>query len=119
MPEIPQRPGVRPVRRPARPTPPEVERRTAGRPPAAADDRFFRHLVRRWRKGSTAGPRDARLRLMKDEAYRFSGLPRRAEDVGRKFSEVLNERPAAIRVLGSAFELSHLPNRAELRLKDL
>jgi signal transduction histidine kinase len=31
----------------------------------------------------------------------------------------LQERPPAIRVLASAFELSHLPNRAELRLKDL
>src|SRR5262249_57080509 len=36
-----------------------------------------------------------------------------------KFAEVLNERPAALRVRGSGFKLSHLPNRAELRLKDL
>jgi signal transduction histidine kinase len=32
---------------------------------------------------------------------------------------VLRDRPAVIRLLASAFELSHLPNRAELRLKDL
>src|SRR5262249_41379098 len=40
-------------------------------------------------------------------------------DVGRPFAEVLRDRPAVIRVLASAFELSHLPNRAELRLTDL
>src|SRR5262249_59650582 len=69
MPEIPQRPGVRPVRRPARPTPPEVERRTAGRPPAAADDRFFRHLVSSMRNGVIAVHRDGTLALMHTEAY--------------------------------------------------
>ena len=31
----------------------------------------------------------------------------------------MQERPAVIRVLAGAFEMSHLPNRAELRLKDL
>jgi signal transduction histidine kinase len=89
------------------------------RPPAAADDPFFRHLVRSMRNGVIAIHRDGSLALMNDEAYRIFGLTRRGEDVGRKFSEVLQERPAAIRVLASAFELSHLPNRAELRLKDL
>ncbi len=89
------------------------------RPPAAADDRFFRHLVRSMRNGVIAIHRDGSLALMNDEAYRIFGLTRRAEDVGRKFSEVLQERPTAIRVLASAFELSHLPNRAELRLRDL
>jgi len=71
------------------------------------------------RNGVIALHRDGSLALMNDEAYRIFGLTRRAEDVGRKFSEVLEERPAAIRVLAGAFELSHLPNRAELRLKDL
>ena len=32
---------------------------------------------------------------------------------------MLRERPDVVRVLSGAFELSHLPNRAELRLKDL
>src|SRR5207237_7486909 len=32
---------------------------------------------------------------------------------------VLRSRPDIIRVLASAFELSHLPNRVELRLKDV
>jgi two-component system, NtrC family, sensor histidine kinase AtoS len=120
MPETPQRPGVHPVRRPARPKPePSFDRRAVGRPPAAADDRFFRHLVSSMRNGVIAVHRDGSLALMNDEAYRIFGLTRRAEDIGRKYPEVLQERPAAIRVLASAFELSHLPNRAELRLKDL
>src|SRR5439155_6580203 len=37
--------------------------------------------------------------------------------VGRPFIEVLAKHPDIIRVLHSAFELSHLPNRAELRLR--
>jgi signal transduction histidine kinase len=119
MPETPQRPGVRPVRRPPRPAAPVTERRAVTRPPAAADDRFFRDLVSSMRNGVIAIHRDGSLALMNDEAYRIFSLTRQVEDVGRKFSEVLHERPAAIRVLASAFELSHLPNRAELRLKDL
>src|SRR5215470_4618824 len=120
MPETPQRPGVRPVRRPARPKPaPVLDRRAVSRPPAAADDRFFRHLVSSMRNGVIAVHRDGSLALMNDEAYRIFGLTRRPEDIGRKFHELLQDRPAAIRVLASAFELSHLPNRAELRLKDL
>jgi signal transduction histidine kinase len=110
------------LRRSARPTPSPVEpveRRIVVRPPASADDRFFRHLVSSMRNGVLAVHRDGSLALMNDEAYRIFSLIRRPEDIGRKFSEVLQSRPAAIRVLGSAFELSHLPNRAELRLKDL
>jgi PAS domain S-box-containing protein len=119
MPDTPQRPGVRPVRRPAQPGPLAADRRASTRPPAAADDPFFRHLVSSMRNGVIAFHRDGNLALMNDEAYRIFGLTRRTEDVGRKFSEVLQDRPAVIRVLASAFELSHLPNRAELRLKDL
>jgi signal transduction histidine kinase len=71
------------------------------------------------RNGVIAVHRDGSLALMNEEAYRSFGLARGDGDVGRPFSEVLRERPAVIRVLTSAFELSHLPNRAELRLKDL
>ena len=41
----------------------------------------------------------------------------RRQIVGRHFSKVLAKHPDMVRVLHSAFELSHLPNRAELRLK--
>src|SRR5213079_3174966 len=54
-----------------------------------------------------------------DEAYRMFGLTRSADDVGRPFADVLRTVPPIIRVLWGAFELSHLPNRAELRLKEL
>ena len=71
------------------------------------------------RNGVIAFRRDGTLALMNDEAYRIFALTRQASDLGRPFVDVLRERPAIIRVLSSAFELSHLPNRAELRLKDL
>jgi len=56
---------------------------------------------------------------MNDEAYRIFALEPKRADLGSPFAEVLRERPAIIRVLSGAFELSHLPNRAELRLNDL
>jgi signal transduction histidine kinase len=118
MPDTPQRPDFRPPRRAARPAAaPASQRRT--RPAIAADDVFFRHLVKSMRNGVLAFHRDGRLALMNDEAYRIFGIERGDGDVGRKYAEVLRQRPAAIRVLTGAFELSHLPNRAELRLKDL
>jgi signal transduction histidine kinase len=118
MPDTPQRPGFRPPRRPARPAAALASQRRT-RPAIAADDVFFRHLVKSMRNGVLAFHRDGRLALMNDEAYRIFGITREDGDVGRKYAEVLRQRPAAIRVLTGAFELSHLPNRAELRLKDL
>jgi len=97
---------------------PRPERRVAPRIPSP-DDRFFRHIVDSLRNGVIAFRRDGTLALMNDEAYRIFGLTRHPADIGRPFVDVLRERPAIIRVLSSAFELSHLPNRAELRLKDL
>jgi two-component system sensor histidine kinase AtoS len=86
---------------------------------ADPDDRFFRHLVGSMRNGVITIHRDGALALINDEAYRIFGVTRGEHDVGRPFADVLRERPTVIRVLASAFELSHLPNRAELRLKDL
>jgi signal transduction histidine kinase len=71
------------------------------------------------RNGVIAFRRDGTLVLMNDEAYRIFALTRQPGDLGHSFAEVLRDRPAVIRVLTGAFELSHLPNRAELRLKDL
>ena len=96
-----------------------VERRRVARSGPAPDDRFFRYLVTSMRNGVIAVRRDGTLALMNDEAYRIFALTRRPGDIGRPFSDVLREWPAIIRVLSSAFELSHLPNRAELRLKDV
>jgi signal transduction histidine kinase len=71
------------------------------------------------RNGVIAFRRDGTLALMNDEAYRIFGLAPSEGDVGRPFADVLRERQEIIRVLSGAFELSHLPNRAELRLKEL
>ena len=71
------------------------------------------------RHGVLAFRRDGTVALMNDEAYRIFGLTPSSTDVGMPFADVLRECPEIIRVLAGAFELSHLPNRAELRLKDL
>jgi nitrogen-specific signal transduction histidine kinase len=91
----------------------------AGPSAVTAEDPFFRHIVGSLRNGVIAFHRDGVLALMNDEAYRIFALTRRVGDIGRPFTDVLQERSAVIRVLSGAFEMSHLPNRAELRLKDL
>src|SRR5262245_18411444 len=97
-----------------------TERRKVPRTGPAPDDRFFRYLVTSMRNGVIAVRRDGTIALMNDEAYRIFGLKKSpGGDLGRPFSEVLRDLPPAIRVLSSAFELSHLPSRAELRLHDL
>jgi signal transduction histidine kinase len=71
------------------------------------------------RNGVIAVRRDGTLALMNDEAYRMFALTPSPSDIGRPFADVLSDRPEIIRVLSGAFELSHLPNRAELRLEQL
>jgi PAS domain S-box-containing protein len=80
-------------------------------------DRFFRRLVCSMRNGVLAITRDGSVAEMNTEAYRIFQLKRTPSAVGRPFSEVLAKHPDVVRVLNSAFELRHLPNRAELRLK--
>ncbi|MBI3400264.1 MAG: PAS domain-containing protein [Acidobacteria bacterium] len=118
MSNIPKRSDGRRPRRPISPARARA-RRPAAQRDAAPDDRFFRQIVGNMRNGVIAIHRDGTVALMNDEAYRIFGLTRRAGDIGRPFSHVLRERPAIIRVLSAAFELSHLPNRAELRMRDL
>src|SRR5438874_11729201 len=115
MPEMPQRSDVRAGRR----TAPSPAKRVVPRSTGAPDDRFFRHIVSSMRNGVIAVRRDGSLALMNDEGYRIFSLTRGADDMGRPFVEVLRSRPDVARVLASAFELSHLPNRAELRLRDV
>ena len=94
-------------------------RRTATGRGSVPHDRFFRHIVDSMRNGVIALRRDRTVALMNDEAYRIFALVRRPEDIGQPFTEVLRERPDAVRALAGAFEMSHLPNRAEVRLKDI
>src|SRR5262249_31336843 len=104
-------------RRPGVPTPTPVQ--AVPRRSPAPDDRFFRHIVDSMRNGVIAIRRDGSLALMNDEAYRIFALSRGADDLGRPFTEVLGERPDIVRVLSGSFEMETLPNRAELRLRDL
>ena len=69
------------------------------------------------RNGVLAITRDGLVAEMNTEAQRIFQLKRSQNFVGRHFAEVLAKHPDVVRVLHSAFELSHLPNRAELRLK--
>jgi signal transduction histidine kinase len=81
-----------------------------------SDHRFFRDLVFGMQNGVLAITREGRIAMMNDVAYRILGLQPGTADVGRPFSAVLGSSEIT-RILGSVFELNHLPNRAELRLR--
>jgi signal transduction histidine kinase len=74
-------------------------------------------MVWNLRNGVVGVTRDGRIAVMNEIAYRVLGLKARPSDIGRPISEVLKDVPDVLRIVGSAFEVSHLPNRAELRLK--
>jgi signal transduction histidine kinase len=69
------------------------------------------------RNGVLAVTRDGRLAAMNQVAYRILDLDPRDDDVGRPFADVLRPQQDVVRILTGAFELAHLANRAELRLK--
>lgn len=85
--------------------------------PSRLTDVFFRHMVGNMRNGVLAIARDGGVVLVNDEACRLFSLPAGATLVGQPFGEVLHNHPDIVRVLGGAFEMAALPNRAELRLK--
>src|SRR4029078_13712946 len=85
--------------------------------PQVVPDGFYRDMVWNLRNGVVAVTRDGRGAAMNALAYRILGLKPRAKDIGRHFSEVLKDAPDVLRMVASAFDLSHLPNRAEMRLK--
>ncbi len=80
-------------------------------------DAFFRQMVTGMRNGVIAITRDGRLAVINDEAYRVFGITRNPDDIGQPAATVLKPHPEVIRTLAAAFELHHLPNRAEMRLK--
>jgi two-component system sensor histidine kinase AtoS len=84
---------------------------------AEVSDQFFRQIVANMRNGVIAVTTAGRLAFANDAAYATLDLQPHAEHAGMSFAEVFRERPDIVRVLASAFELTHLPNRAELRLK--
>jgi nitrogen-specific signal transduction histidine kinase len=99
---------------PKRPRP-----RGGRRQPPGEENRLFRHIVSSMRNGVLAVHRNGTLALMNDEAYRIFSMSANPDDIGRPFTDVLRTRADVVRVLTAAFELNHLPNRAELRLKEL
>jgi signal transduction histidine kinase len=84
---------------------------------SVVDDAFCRHLVSGMRNGVLAITRDARLALVNSEAYRIFGVTPQPADLGQPLAQVLTDHPDVVRVLTSAFELHHLPNRVEMRLR--
>jgi signal transduction histidine kinase len=103
-PRVPRRPV--PAMGAARPEPADV-----------STDAFFRHIVSGMRNGVLAVTRDCRVALINDEAYRIFGIPETADAVGQQVSTLLRDHPDVVRVLVGAFDLHHLPNRVEMRLK--
>jgi signal transduction histidine kinase len=96
-----------------------TRKKRAGPRSKGPDDRFFRHIVSSMANGVLAVRRDGALALMNLEAYRIFALTPDPEDIGRPFADVLGARADVVRLLTAVFELTHLPNRLELRLKDL
>ena len=113
---MPRRPEVRARQRPVSPAPAPTRLAHRGQAPG---DRFFRHIVNSMRNGVIAIHRDGTVALVNGEAHRIFSLTREPHNVGRPFSEVFGDWPDVVRALSGAFELTTLPNRAELRLKDV
>ena len=81
------------------------------------DDAFFRQIVAGMRNGVLAVTSDGRLALINDEAYRIFGIEPQATDLGQPVATVLKAHSDVVRVLSGVFDLHHLPNRVEMRLK--
>jgi signal transduction histidine kinase len=74
-------------------------------------------MVANMRNGVLAIDRTGHLVLINDEACRAFGLPADHDYLGQRYGDVLRQHPDIVRVLGGAFEVAALPNRAEIRLK--
>jgi two-component system nitrogen regulation sensor histidine kinase GlnL len=111
----PRRPASVSTRRAAKGPVAVAKKRASENGPVA--DGFYRDLVWNLRNGVLAVTRGGDIAVMNEVAYRILGLQPRTTDIGRPFAEVLRHVPDVTRILAGAFELSHLPNRAELRLK--
>ena len=99
---------------------------TANRDPAphaftvssfGTEEPFCRDLVLSMRNGVVAIRADGSIAVINEVAYRILGLTPGPNHVGRSFADVLGAGHEFTQILASAYELSHLPNRAELRLQ--
>src|SRR5690349_5873870 len=84
---------------------------------APVPETFYRDLVWNLRNGVLAVTQDGRIAVMNEVAYRIFGLTPKPTDIGKPYTEILRDLPDVTRIVSGAFELSHLPNRAELRLR--
>lgn len=107
---------------PARPAGRQPARRPRGRSTARdgglIPERFYHDLVWNLRNGVIAVTREGQIAVMNDIAYRILGLTAQPDDIGRPYAQVLRDAPDVARIVAGAFDMSHLPNRAELRLKN-
>ena len=78
---------------------------------------FYHDLVWNLRNGVLAVTETGQIAVMNDVAYRIFGLTQKETDIGRPYTDVLKDLPDVLRIVAGAFDLSYLPNRAELRLK--
>ncbi len=80
-------------------------------------DRFFRHLVASMRNGVLATSRDGVVIAINDEALRILDIRPHPSPAGRPVADVLAAFPDLVRLFADVYQMSHLPNRSELRLK--
>lgn len=92
-------------------------RNSPGLAASSEHDHFYRDLVGSMRTGVLAIRRNGTIAVINDIAYRILGLRPDSSHIGRPFTEVLEHNEDIAQILGSAFELNYLPNRAELRLR--
>jgi two-component system nitrogen regulation sensor histidine kinase GlnL len=69
------------------------------------------------RTGVLAIKRNGTIAVINEIAYRILGLRPDGSHIGRPFTDVLEHNEDIAEILASAFQLSYLPNRAELRLR--
>ena len=79
-------------------------------------DPFYRDLVLSVGNGVVAIRRDGTVALFNDAAYRILGIQPDSAHDRQSYAEVLGAGHEFTPILGSAFNLNHLPSRAELRL---
>ena len=77
---------------------------------------FHRDLVLSMRNGVVAIRRDGSVAIVNECAYRTLGLTPDPRHLGQHYTEVLGPAHKFAHVLQTAFELTHLANRSELRL---
>jgi signal transduction histidine kinase len=91
--------------------------RAARRARTTLPDRFFRDMVTSMRNGVIAITREGHVAVLNTVACEALNLPSDPANLGEHYTDVLETSPEVVRILGTAFESDHLPNRAELRLK--